>query len=97
MGPGTAVFSLEQNFPNPFNPTTGIRYQIAGTAAVSLTVYDLLGQAVRTLVNEIKDAGSYEAVWDGRNDQGQNVGSGIFFYRLQAGTFVETRRMVLLK
>jgi hypothetical protein len=95
--PVPAAFSLAQNFPNPFNPTTDIRYQLAGTASVSLTVYDLLGQAVRTLVNEIKDAGSYEAVWDGRNDQGQNVGSGIFFYRLQAGTFVDTRRMVLLR
>jgi hypothetical protein len=91
------TFSLSQNYPNPFNPTTTIRYQLAEPRSISLVVFDVLGQVVRTLVKDTQEPGSYDVIWDGRNNSGQAVGSGIFFYRLQAGTFVETRSMTLLK
>ncbi len=92
-----ATYALQQNYPNPFNPTTAIRYEIAEPQTVILSVYDILGRTVRTLVGERQEAGSYQVTWDGRNDSGQPVGSGIFYYRLQAGSFVQTRAMTLLK
>ena len=90
-------FALMQNFPNPFNPTTTIRYQLPEQRDVNITVFNLLGQAVRTLVNQTLDAGTYGVVWDGRNDQGQLVGSGVFFYRMKAGGYVEQRKMIMVK
>jgi hypothetical protein len=83
---------LEQNFPNPFNPTTVIRYQLSAVKTVKLCVYDLLGREVAVLVNERKPAGRYEARVDGAG-----LSSGVYIYRLIAGNYVETRRMVLLK
>ncbi len=85
-------FSLEQNFPNPFNPITRIHYQITQTSIVTLKVYDVLGNEVTTLVNEEKTSGSYEIEFSG-ND----LPSGVYFYQLQAGSFVETNKMVLIK
>ena len=85
-------FSLSQNFPNPFNPTTQIKYQIEDRGFVSLKIYNILGKEIITLVNEEKQAGSYEVEFDARN-----LTSGIYFYKLTAGTFKESRKMILLK
>ncbi|MCK6622291.1 MAG: T9SS type A sorting domain-containing protein [Calditrichaceae bacterium] len=95
-------FELRQNYPNPFNPTTAISYQLSpmGQAALSdvqLTVYNLLGQKVRTLVNARQPAGRYEVKWEGRDEEGKPVGSGVYFYRLEAGDFTQTRKMLLLR
>jgi hypothetical protein len=90
-------FALSQNYPNPFNPTTSIKFQVAQDAKVSLVVYDMLGQRVRTLVDGIQEAGFYTVRWDGSNDFGGKVASGIYIYRLQAGSFVSTMKMNLMK
>ena len=90
-------FSLSQNYPNPFNPTTNIKYAIAQDARVSLVVYNILGQAVRTLVNAEQESGYYTVRWDGTNDFGSKVSSGIYIYRISAGNFTSTVKMNLLK
>lgn len=90
------AFSLPQNYPNPFNPTTSIRYDIATATKVELTIYNMLGQKIRTLVSENKNPGTYIAQWDGRNEVGQ-APSGVYFYRLTAGEFSQVRRMLLLR
>ncbi|MFN0158281.1 MAG: T9SS type A sorting domain-containing protein [Bacteroidota bacterium] len=87
-----AVFALKQNYPNPFNPTTRIQYEIAAASVVTLTVYDVLGQRVSTLVNERKAAGRYSASWDAANTPG-----GMYFCRIVARDFVETMKMVVVK
>lgn len=86
------AFSLSQNFPNPFNPTTQIRFEIPISGFVTLKVYDILGREVATLVNEKKTPGTYEVEWNAGN-----VSSGVYFYRLNAGNFVETRKMILMR
>jgi len=83
---------LFQNFPNPFNPTTHLRFEVPGSGAVSLKVYDLLGREVATLVDEVRAAGNYEVRFDAAG-----FASGVYLYRLQAGDFVQTRTMLLLK
>lgn len=88
---------LEQNYPNPFNPFTLIRYELSGAQAVTLAIFSLDGRLVRTLVAEVVPAGVHEAVWNGRDDAGRLVGSGTYFYRLEAGAVLETRRMTVLK
>jgi hypothetical protein len=88
---------LAQNVPNPFNPTTVIKFSIASDQPVRLVVYDVAGRRVRTLVDERRRANIYSVSWDGRNDQGQRVASGVYFYRLTAGKFTKTRKMMLLK
>ena len=90
-------FKLHQNFPNPFNPETIIRYNLPENIIVNITVYDLLGRKVKTLVNQVQVAGSQSVVWDSNDDYGERVGAGIFFYQIQAGGFIQTRKMVLLK
>ena len=85
-------FLLHQNYPNPFNPNTTIKYELPKTSHVSLSVYDILGREVSVLVNERKDAGVYEVKFDG-----SNLASGVYFYRLQAGDFTQTKRLLLLK
>jgi hypothetical protein len=90
-------FALEPNRPNPFNPITTIAYDLPQTAKVRLVVYDVGGRQVRELVNGSQAAGRREIVWDGRNASGDFVASGVYFYRLIAGDFVQTRKMVLLK
>ncbi len=87
-------FSLSQNYPNPFNPSTVINYSLAKSEFVSLKIYDLLGNEVATLVNEEKPAGNYNLDFQAHNF---NLSSGTYFYRLQAGNFVETKKMILLK
>jgi hypothetical protein len=89
--------ALAQNYPNPFNPTTTIEYSIAQASEVTLVVFNAAGQHVRTLVSERQKANGYSVTWNGINDSGQQVSSGIYFYRLQAGSYTSTRKMVLLK
>jgi hypothetical protein len=88
---------LFQNYPNPFNPTTTIKYSMAREGNVDLVVYNVSGQRIRTLVRETKPAGSYTTVWDGKNDGGRSVATGIYFYRLRAGSFSEVKKMILLR
>ena len=90
-------YSLDQNAPNPFNPTTAIAYQIPEPGQVKLTVYNMLGQEVRTLVDTPMDAGAYTVSWDGRDNQGHRIASGVYMYRMEAGGFSQVRRMLLLK
>ena len=94
-------YELQQNYPNPFNPSTSIQYAISSTQFVTLKVYDLLGREVATLVNEEKPAGSYNVEFRMQNlptgQAGLELSSGIYFYKLQAGDFVETKKMILLK
>ncbi len=96
-----AKFLLEQNYPNPFNPTTTIRYSVpsspSGKNFVILEVFDLLGRRVRTLVTRSESAGSHEVIWDGRNDVGMSLPSGLYFCRLIAGGETAVRSMMLLK
>ncbi|MCC7265020.1 MAG: T9SS type A sorting domain-containing protein [Candidatus Latescibacteria bacterium] len=90
-------FALGANYPNPFNPETTIGYQLPATVQVRLEIYDVLGQKVRTLVQQVEPAGYHSAVWDGRDDAGQALAGGIYLYRLQAEQFSEVRRLLLLK
>ena len=90
-------FELSQNSPNPFNPETTIRYALPRSADVRFEVCNVLGQVVRTLVDEHQRAGSYTVSWDGFSDDGQALASGIYFYRIGAGSFQATKRMLLLK
>jgi hypothetical protein len=85
-------FRLEPNFPNPFNPSTTISYDLPKSSSVSLKIFNTLGQLVATLVDERKELGYYAVQWNA-----SNVPSGIYFYRLQAGEFLETKKMVLLR
>jgi hypothetical protein len=90
-------FKLEQNYPNPFNPSTKINFQISNVGFVSLIVYDVLGNEIATLVNEEKPAGSYEVDFNSRDLIHQTLPSGIYFYKLQAGEYINTKKMILLK
>ncbi|MCH8272654.1 MAG: T9SS type A sorting domain-containing protein, partial [Candidatus Marinimicrobia bacterium] len=98
-------FSLSQNYPNPFNPSTSISYSISQNATIKLTIYNVLGQKVFTLVDEQKSSGAYTVKWDGRNAAGSRVASGLYFYRLEAKhevngrqrVFVDANKMLLLQ
>jgi hypothetical protein len=92
-----ASFALSQNYPNPFNPSTTIEYSLAERSRVRLTVYNILGQRVNTLIDEERPAGTYTIEWNGANARGHPVASGVYFYRLSAGDFAEVRKMVLVK
>jgi len=97
IDPIKLTFRLLQNYPNPFNPNTTINFALESPAFVELKIYDVLGKEVRTLVNEPKNAGEYTMAWDGKNEAGQPVASGQYFYQLKAGDAVQTRSMLLLK
>lgn len=105
-------FCLVQNYPNPFNPSTIIQYTVSsrqkkaadggqrtvdGSIPTTLKIYNIRGQLVRTLVDEPKTSGTYEVIWDGKDDQGQEVASGVYFYKLKAGDYTETKKMILMK
>jgi hypothetical protein len=95
------TYTLDQNYPNPFNPSTQIRFSLPVASGVHLTVYNVLGQEISTLMNGVVPAGQHVVVWDGRNNAGAPVSSGVYFYRLQANsgsaTFSSVRKMLLLK
>jgi len=90
-------FALYQNYPNPFNPSTEIRFSIPNSEKVSLIVYDLLGNSVKEILNDVMLPGKYHYKWSGDNEQGSTVSAGMYFYRIQAGSFVQTKKMILLK
>jgi hypothetical protein len=91
------TFDLAQNYPNPFNPTTTIKYQLPKKADVKIVIYNMLGQLVRTVVNKAVDAGYQEVVWDGLNDNGNRVATGIYIYRMEADKFVKSHKMIMMK
>lgn len=91
------VFALHDNYPNPFNPMTTIRYDLPNTSNTSLGVFNVVGQLVKTLVSDEQKAGEYAVKWDGRDEAGKDVGSGIYYYVFQAGDFRSVKSMVLLK
>lgn len=90
-------FSLEQNFPNPFNPSTEIRFRLEQPSEIELSVYNILGQKIKTLAFGSFPGGEHSVVWDGRDERGGSLSSGVYFYRLRAEAWVLTRRMVLIK
>ncbi|GIK59893.1 MAG: T9SS C-terminal target domain-containing protein [Ignavibacteriae bacterium] len=91
------AYSLDQNFPNPFNPETRISYSIPEQSNVKISIYDINGTLINILHEGIQSAGRYEVVWNGESSSGYKVGSGVYFYRMQANSFVQTKKMILLK
>ncbi|HIN26412.1 MAG TPA: T9SS type A sorting domain-containing protein [Candidatus Marinimicrobia bacterium] len=90
-------FAIHQNYPNPFNPVTTLRYDLPENGLVNITIYDMLGRQVKTLVNQTQDAGYRSVVWDATNDYGKPVSAGIYLYQIHAGEYMQTKKMVLLK
>ena len=88
---------LVGNFPNPFNPETTIRYQIAKVSNVQMTIYNILGEKVKTLLRTTQNAGWHEIQWQGSNDLGQQVSSGIFIVEFRAGNFVQKQKLMLIR
>ncbi len=105
IGEGSAAAGAEdrpngyalENFPNPFNPATEIRYRLAEAGPVQIVIYNLLGETVQTLVDETQPAGAYTLRWEGRNDRGQALPSGMYFLRMSAGNFLAERKLLLMK
>jgi hypothetical protein len=91
------AYSLAQNYPNPFNPSTIIRYQLPSGGNLSITIYNTLGQTIRNLLNENFSAGQFQTVWDGRNDAGMLIATGVYFYRLETENFSQTRKLLLMR
>ena len=91
------VFTLHQNYPNPFNPITTLRYDLPENSYVNVTVYDMLGRQVKKLINQTQDAGFKSVIWNATNDYGKPVSAGVYLYQIQAGEFLQTKKMVLLK
>ena len=90
-------FALHYNYPNPFNPTTTISYDLPEQAQVTLSIYDLLGKKIKTLVNQSQDTGNKIVMWDGTDEVGRQVSAGVYLYHIQAGHFSRTRKMLFLK
>ena len=89
-------FTLMQNYPNPFNPSTTIPFTLDTAGHVSLTVFNISGQKIRTLIDDFRSKGLHTVIWDGRDNVGRNVGTGIYFYRLQRNDMVDMRKMLLI-
>jgi FlgD Ig-like domain len=90
-------YYLEQNYPNPFNPETKIAYQLASSGFASIIIYDLLGREIKTLVSKEHPAGSYTVTWNGADELGNSVPSGVYLYSLKTGNFIESKKMILMK
>ena len=90
-------FSLRQNYPTPFNPVTTLRYDLPENGHVTITIYDMLGREVKTLINQTQDAGYRSIIWNATNDYDKRVSAGIYLYQIQAGEYISTKKMVLLK
>ena len=90
-------FMLHQNYPNPFNPITTLRYELPEQTHVNITIYDMLGRKVKTILNEQQSPGYKQLIWDASNDYGKPVSAGIYLYQIQAGEYISTKKMVLLK
>jgi hypothetical protein len=95
--PAPSQYALFENRPNPFNPATTITFELPRASAVHLVVYDVAGRQIRELVRANRRAGRHDTIWDGRNDANAPVASGVYFYRLHAGEFTATKKMILLK
>lgn len=91
------AFNADPNYPNPFNPSTTVRYALPEASDVQVTIYNIQGQQVRALVQDRQEAGYYRVTWDGRDDAGRAVSSGIYFYRFVSKGLVQTQKMLLLK
>jgi flagellar hook assembly protein FlgD len=91
------VFALHQNYPNPFNPSTTLQYDLAEESFVRVTIYDIMGHRIKTLVNTQQNAGFKSVVWDATNNLNQPVGAGMYLYRITAGNNHQMKKMVLLK
>ncbi len=91
------VFSLSQNYPNPFNPVTTLRYDLPENGLVNIIIYDMMGREIKNLVNQTQDAGFKSVIWNATNDYGKPVSAGIYLYQIQAGEYISTKKMVLLK
>ena len=91
------AYTLDQNYPNPFNPETRISYSLPEPAYVKLSIFDINGTLIKTLQDGDQSTGRYESIWNGENSFGLKVGSGVYFYRIQANSFVQTRKMVTFK
>ena len=92
-----AQYALHQNYPNPFNPVTTVRYDLPENSLVTITIYDMLGKEISTIVNEYQDAGYKSIVWNATNDYGQFISAGIYIYQIKTKDFVQTKKMILLK
>ena len=91
------VYAIHQNYPNPFNPTTQIKYDLPEGAMVSITIYDIMGRSIKSLVNSNQSAGYRSIQWNATNNQGQPVSAGVYLYTIEAGDFRQTKKMILLK
>ena len=91
------TFRLHQNYPNPFNPITTVIYEILEDSFVDITVYDMLGNVVNNLINANQSSGYKSIQWDATNNQGEPVSAGVYLYKIQAGDFIDTKKMILLK
>ncbi len=92
-----ATFALDQNYPNPFNSGTVIRFDLPSAGETELTVFNLVGQKVATLVDGMREAGRYTLRWDGRDEDGRSLATGVYIYRMQSRNHVETRKLLLLR
>jgi len=90
-------YQLKQNFPNPFNAETTIQYQLGKRTPVVLSIYDILGRKVRTVINERQTTGYHSIRWDGLNKSKTQVASGLYFYRIEAGDFLDTKKLLLVR
>ena len=88
---------MNQNYPNPFNPITTLRYYVPEKILVRISIFDISGNLIKMLVNEVKNAGFYSARWGAINNNSQPVSAGVYFYKIHAGNFVDTKKMILLK
>jgi len=90
-------YILKDNYPNPFNPTTTLHYDLPEDALVNITIYDMMGRQVKTLINQTKNAGYKSVIWDATNDYGKPVSAGIYLYQIQSNGFIQTRKMLLVE
>jgi flagellar hook assembly protein FlgD len=90
-------YRLYDAYPNPFNPTTILRYDLPQNSMVTITIYDMLGRAINTIVNEVQEAGHQSIIWDGTNSSDNRVSSGVYIYQMEAGNFHSIKQMILLK
>jgi len=97
VGTAPEAYALYPNVPNPFNPTTVIKYRLPEEKNVTLAVYDILGRRVKTLVAQTQQVGYYSVTWNGCDDSGKEMAAGVYLYRLRVGSFAQTRKMVLIK
>ena len=91
------IFTLSQNYPNPFNPVTRLSYDLHEDSFVSITIYDMLGNVVNNLVNTNQSSGYKSVQWNATDNKGQPVSAGVYLYTIEAGKFIQTKKMILLK